>query len=70
MKKCEFDKNRLEAMFPKKQASKKQSHAIHAHAHVHTSQPQHHAKPPKHAHPTHTSCIHVWESFFMHLLWP
>ena len=53
LKKCEFDKTRLEAMFPKKHVPKKQSHAIHTH--VHKSQPSHshHAKHPKHTPHTH-----------------
>ena len=67
LKKCEFDKNKIEAMFPKKQAPKKQSHTIHTiHAHAHKSHPSHHAKPPRHAHTPHThhafmylSLIHI-----------
>ena len=61
LKKCEFDKNRLEGMFPKKQAPKKQSHV---HAHVHTSQPLHHAKPHKHAHTSHTHHAFMYGKVF------
>ena len=52
LKNCEFDKKKLEAMFPKKQAPKKNVH--HAHAHVHKSQSLHHAKYPKDVHTSHT----------------
>ena len=58
LKKCEFDKARLDAMFSKKHVPKKHSHAIHTHAHK--SQPLHHAKHPKHAHTPHNimhSCM-------------
>ena len=51
LKKCEFDKTRLEVMFSKKHIPKKQSHATHTH--IHKSQPLHHAKHPKHAHTPH-----------------
>ena len=54
LKNCEFDKKKIEAMFPKKQAPKKNIHHAHAHAHVHTTQPIHRGKPPKHAHTSHT----------------
>ena len=57
LKKCEFDKTRLEAMFPKKHVPKKHSHAIHAH--VHKSQPLHHAKHPKHVHTPHTHHAYI-----------
>ena len=50
LKKCEFDKTRLEAMFPKKHVPKKHSHATHTH--VHKSQPLHHAKPVSYTHLT------------------
>ena len=43
LKNCEFDKKKIEAMFPKKQAAKK--NAFHAYTHVHTTQPLHHGKP-------------------------
>ena len=35
LKKCEFDKSRLEAMFPKKHIPKKQTHAIHTLSLIH-----------------------------------
>ena len=62
LKNCEFNKKKIEAMFPKKQAPKK--HAFHTHAHVHTSQPQRHAKPPKHAHPTYTHHAFMYGKVF------
>ena len=51
LKKCEFDKAKLEAMFSKKNSSKKYIHATHAHtskshiknAHVSHAQHTHHA---------------------------
>ena len=49
-------------MFPKKQASKKNTY--HAHAHVHTTQPLHRGKPPKHAHPTHTHHAFMYRKVF------
>ena len=65
LKKCEFGKTRLEAMFPKRQAPKKQSYAhTHAHAHVHISQPLHHAKPSKHAHTSHTHHAFMYGKVF------
>ena len=60
LKNCEFDKKKIEAMFPKKQASKKHVFHAHTHAHVHTTQPLHRGKPPKHAHPTHTHTHHAF----------
>ena len=56
LKKCEFDKTRLEAMFSKKHVPKNHSNAIHTHAHK--SQPLHHAKHPKHPHTQHTPHTH------------
>jgi len=50
LKNCEFNKKKIEAMFPKKQAHKKNAF----HAHAHTTQPIHRGKPPKHAHTSHT----------------
>jgi len=41
LKKCEFDKARLEAMFPKRQTQRK-SHVSHA-SHAHTQSHSHHA---------------------------
>ena len=49
LKNCEFNKKKIEAMFPKKQAPKKN-----AHVHVHATQPKQHGKLPRHAHTTHT----------------
>ena len=62
LKKCEFDKNRLEALFPKKQVPKKQSHAIHAH--IHKSQPLHHVKHPKHVHTPHSHHAYMYGKIF------
>ena len=49
LKKCEFEKAKLEAMFSKKNSSKKHIHATHAH----TSKSQH-IHTHKHAHFPHT----------------
>ena len=64
LKNCEFNKKKIEAMFPKKQAPKK--NVYHAHAHVHTTQPLHVANPQNmltlHTHIMHlcmVKCIHV-----------
>ena len=63
LKKCEFDKVRLEAMFPKKHTPKKHVHTTHAHhtTHTHTPKSQHiqthytrHTAHTKHAHTPHS----------------
>ena len=57
---CEFDKDRLEAIFPKKLTPKKHIHTTHAHRTTHTYTPKsqhiytHHAR-----HTTHTKHIHT-----------
>ena len=55
LKKCEFDKVRLEAMFSKKHTPKKHVHTTHAHHTTHTHAPksqhvhtQHHVRQPTH----------------------
>ena len=64
LKKCEFDKSRLEAMFPKKHTLKIQTHATHTHTHKSQHLHTHHAKhitQIKHVHtPTLSSCLHLW----------
>jgi len=59
LKKCEFDKTKLEAIFPKKHTPKKHVHTSQAHhtIHIHTPKSQHidthhvkHATQTKHAH--------------------
>jgi len=64
LKNCEFDKKKIEGMFPKKQAPKKQPHAFHARAHVHTTQHIRRAKPPKHAHTSHTHHAFMYGKVF------
>ena len=60
LKKCEFDKTRLEVIFPKKLTLKKHVHTTHAHhtTHIHTPKSQyihtHHAR-----HTTHTKHVHT-----------
>ena len=66
LKKCEFDKVRLEAKFPKKHTPKKYVHTTLAHHTTHTHTPKsqlihiHHAR-----HTTHTKHVHTPHS---HLL--
>ena len=67
LKKCEFDKVRLEAMFPKKHTPKKHVHTAHAHhiIHTHTPKSQHiHAHHVRHT--THTK--HVYTPYSHHAL--
>ena len=64
LKKCEFDKARLEAMFPKKHVPKNHSHATHTH--VHKSQPLHHAKHSNHAHTPHTHHAFMYGKVFLY----
>ena len=59
LKKCEFDKSRLEAMFPKKHILKKQSHATHTHVHKSQHSHSYHAKHPKHGHTPHTCLLYT-----------
>ena len=54
LKKCEFYKSRLEAIFPKKHIPKKQSHITHTHVHKSQTSHSHHTKHPKHVHTSHT----------------
>ena len=64
LKKCEFDKARLEAMFPKKHTLKKHVHTTHAHHTTHTHTPKsqhihtHHAKYTTHTKYVHTPHFH------------
>ena len=60
LKKCEFDKSRLEAMFLKKHISKKQSHATHTHAHKSQHVHSHHAK---HVHKPNIHTPHTHHAF-------
>ena len=65
LKKFEFDKVRLEAMFPKKHTPKKHVHTTHAHHTTHTHNPKsqhihtHHAR-----HTTHTKYVHTPHSHY------
>ena len=61
LKKCEFDKARLEAMFSKKNSSKKHIHATHA-THAHTSKSQH-IHTHKHAHSRHTDHVFIYRVY-------
>ena len=68
LKKCEFDKSRLEAMFSKKHILKKQTHATHTHAHKSQHVHSHHAK---HVHKPNNHTPHTHYAFmvkFMHTL--
>ena len=62
LKKCEFNKAKLEDMFSKKNASKKHIHTTHAHTskihtkHVHTPHVHHVLKP--HVHHAHKPHVH------------
>ena len=70
LKKCEFDKSRLEAMFPKKHIPKKQTHATHTLTHKSQHLHSHHAKhttQTKHAHTPHTNHAFMYGKF-MHAL--
>ena len=61
LKKYEFDKARLEAMFPKRHTQRKRVHVSHAtHAHTHQAQHAHthHAKHVTHNKHAHVSYTH------------
>ena len=61
LKKCEFDKARLEAMFSKRQTQRKPhvSYTLHAH----TQSPSHHATCTKHAYDSHVHHAHTHHAF-------
>ena len=69
LKKYEFDKARLEVMFPKRHTPRKHVHVSHAtHAHTHQTQHAHthhtkHATHTKHAHVSHAHHIHTHHAF-------
>ena len=69
LKKCELDKARLEAMFPKRHTPRKHVHISHT-THAHTSQSQHadtqhtkHARHTKHTHASHAHHTHTHHAF-------
>ena len=63
LNKCEFDKGRLEAIFPKKHTPKKHVHTTHTHTpksqHLHTHHARHFTHT-KHVYPTLTLCFYIW----------
>ena len=68
LKKCEFDKDKLEAMFPKKHTLKKHVHTIHAHhsTHTHTSKLQLIQTPhARHATHTYTPSMLIFHTYIM-----
>jgi len=61
LKKCEFDKARLEAMFPKRLTQRK-PHVSYA-SHAYTQSDSHHATHTKHAHFSHAYHAHTHHTF-------
>ena len=57
LKKCDFDKTKLEAMFSKKNSSKRHIHATHAHSSE--SHAKHTHEPYAHLHSCMVEFIHV-----------
>jgi len=67
LKKCEFDKARLEAMFPKRHTPRKHVHVSHT-THAHTHQITHaHSHQAQHAHTHHAK--HVTHNKHAHVLY-
>ena len=67
LKKCEFDKARLEAMFPKKHIPKNHTHATHTHSYKSEHLHSHHAKhttQTKHAHTPHTHHAFIYGTIY------